>query len=387
MSWKYLLSPPEMSPVERELLLDAFDSGWIAPAGPDLDAFERELCELTGAAAAAGLSSGTAGLHLALLAVGVGAGDDVLMSDLTFGASAFAVKYVGATPVFVDSEPRSWQIDPEVLEAELARRAAAGTLPAAVIAVHLYGSVCDGARIAAACRAHGVPLVEDAAEAVGASRDGVMAGCFGDVAVLSFNGNKIVTTGGGGALLSNDPALVARARHLATQARVPVPWYEHEEVGFNYRLGNLNAAVGRGQLRTLPQRIAARAAVRQVYEYELGMAAGVDFQHVPDGCLPNHWLTTIQLRPEAFGADAPRVLQHLRDEGIEARHGFKPMHLQPVFAGSTLVTAHGSSVSSAMTASSVSARHFEHGISLPSSSFLTPDDVRLIARTVLAARR
>jgi len=380
VSWKYLLSPPEMSPVERELLLDAFDSGWIAPAGPDLDAFERELCVLTGAAAAVGLSSGTAGLHLALLAVGLGPGDEVLMSDLTFGASAFAVKYVGAVPVFVDSEPHSWQLDPAVLEAELARRAAAGTLPAAVVAVHLYGSVCDGARIAAACAAHEVPLVEDAAEAVGASRGGVMAGCFGDVAVLSFNGNKIVTTGGGGALLSNDPSLVARARHLATQARLPVPWYEHDEVGFNYRLGNLNAAVGRGQLRTLAQRMAARAVVRDIYEHELLTAAGVSFQQVPAGCLPNHWLTTIQLQPEVFGATAARVLQHVRDEGIEARPGFKPMHQQPVFAGSTLVTASGAS-------RSVSGQHFQCGISLPSSGVLTADDVQFIARTVLAARQ
>ena len=384
MSWKYLLSPPEMSSVERELLLDAFDSGWIAPAGPDLDAFEQELCALTGAAAAAGLSSGTAGLHLALLALGVGQGDEVLLSDLTFGASAFAVTYVGATPVFVDSEPGSWQLDAALLERELARRAATGTLPAAVVAVHLYGSVCDGTRIAAACAAHGVPLVEDAAEAVGASRDGVMAGCFGTVSVLSFNGNKIVTTGGGGALLSNDLALVARARHLATQARRAVPWYEHDEIGFNYRLGNLNAAVGRGQLRTLPQRIANRSAVRGAYEHELGSAPGMAFQEVPMGCVPNHWLTTIQLQPAEFGATAEQVLAHVRDHGIEARHGFKPMHQQPVFAGATLVTASGASGGSA---TSVSARHFECSISLPSSSFLTVEDVQFIARTVLAARR
>ncbi|MDP2292457.1 MAG: aminotransferase class I/II-fold pyridoxal phosphate-dependent enzyme, partial [Actinomycetota bacterium] len=345
MTWNVLLSPPEMSSVEREMLLAAFDSGWVAPAGPDLDAFERELCEFTGSAAAAGLSSGTAALHLALLVVGVGAGDEVLMSDLTFAASAFAATYVGATPVFIDSEPQTWQLDPALLEAELATRAAQGRLPAAVVAVDLYGSVCDGTRIAAACREHGVPLVEDAAEALGAARDGVMAGRFGAVSVLSFNGNKIVTTGGGGALIADDPQLIARARHLATQARTAVPWYEHDEVGFNYRLGNLNAAVGRGQLATLPQRLTRRAAVREAYERHLVDVPGVQFQGVPDGCSPNHWLTTVQLDAPAFGASAADVLQALREQGIEARPGFKPMHLQPVFAGTRLIAAQPDAVS------------------------------------------
>ncbi len=378
MTWNVLLSPPEMSSVEREMLLAAFDSGWVAPAGPDLDAFEHELCEFTGAAAAAGLSSGTAALHLALLVVGVGAGDDVLMSDLTFAASAFAATYVGATPVFIDSEPLTWQLDPALLEAELALRAADGRLPAAVVAVDLYGSVCDGTRIAAACRQHGVPLVEDAAEALGASRDGVMAGRFGAVSVLSFNGNKIVTTGGGGALIADDPQLIARARHLATQARTAVPWYEHDEVGFNYRLGNLNAAVGRGQLVTLPQRLTRRAAVRDAYERHLADVPGVQFQAVPDGCAPNHWLTTVQFDADVFGASADEVLHALREQGIEARPGFKPMHLQPVFAGAHLVAAQPEAVS---------ARHFASSVSLPSSGVLTSDQVQWIARTVLSARR
>ena len=377
MIWNVLLSPPEMSPVEREMLLAAFDSGWVAPAGPDLDAFERELCAFTGAAAAVGLSSGTAALHLALLAVGVRAGDEVLMSDLTFAACAFAARHAGAVPVFIDSEGGSWQLDPALLETELHQRAAAGTLPAAVVAVDLYGSVCDGARIAAACRHHGVPLVEDAAEALGASRDGIHAGRFGTLGVLSFNGNKIVTTGGGGALLSDDPALIERVRFLATQARVPVPWYEHHEVGFNYRMGNLNAAVGRGQLATLPERMARRAQVRAGYERLLAHVPGVRFQQVPQGCHPNHWLTTVEIDPAQFGVPATTVLHALRAQGIEARHGFKPMHLQPVFAGSTVV---------ADSVEPVAARHFARSISLPSGGALTSEQVQWIADTVLSAR-
>ena len=369
-----LLSPPEVGDDERDLLLAAFDSGWVAPAGPDISAFEEELAELTGAGAVAALSSGTAAMHLALMAVGVQRGDDVLVSDLTFGASAFAVDYLGARPVFVDCEPSTWHIDPDLLDAELSQRAIAGRLPAAVIAVDLYGSVADGARIAATCARFGVPLVEDAAEALGARRDGESAGRYGKVAVLSFNGNKMVTTGGGGALISDDVDLVAHARHLATQARQPEPWYEHREIGFNYRMGNLNAAVGRGQLRTLPERIAGRRRVHQSYQRHLGALPGVTFQGIPEQCLPNFWLTTAAFDPEAFGATPTQILARLRDAGIEARHGFKPMHLQPVFAGCEVI---GGAVSEHLFATSVS---------LPSGSRLTEADVQWICAVVTSAR-
>ena len=373
-SWKILLSPPEVGDDERELLLAAFDSGWVAPVGPDIAAFEAELAQLTGVGAVAALSSGTAAIHLALMAVGVQRGDDVLVSDLTFGASAFAVTYLGARPCFIDCEPFSWHLDPDLLEAELARRAAIGHLPAAVVAVDLYGSVADGARIAESCNRYSVPLVEDAAEALGARRDGVPAGSYGRVAVLSFNGNKIVTTGGGGALISDDAELVAHARHLATQARQPEPWYEHREIGFNYRMGNLNAAVGRGQLRTLAHRVAERRRVNATYHQHLGALSGVGFQGIPAGCEPNHWLTTVVLQPEAFGATPAQVLARLRAEGIEARHGFKPMHLQPVFADNPVV---GGTVSRTL---------FETTVSLPSSARLTNDDVRWICDVVASAR-
>jgi dTDP-4-amino-4,6-dideoxygalactose transaminase len=375
VQWNIFLSPPEMSPVEREMMLAAFDSGWIAPAGPDLAAFEDELCALSGAAASVGLSSGTAALHLALEAVGVGAGDEVLMSDLTFAASAFAASYLGANACFVDCDAETWQIDPDLLAEELARRAAAGTLPAAVVSVDIYGSVADGTRLVQLCAEYGVPLVEDAAEAVGARRDGIAAGRFGRVGIYSFNGNKIVTTGGGGALISDDVALVSRVRHLSTQARHPVPHYEHHEIGRNYRMGNVNAAIGRGQLRTLAERIAGRARAHHHYRRCLAELPGVRFQHVPDGCEPNHWLTTIELDPDEFGAGPAEVLAALRADGIEARHGFMPMHLQPVFAGVPHVGG------------AVSAQHFARSVSLPSSGRLTSDQVQQICDVIMAARQ
>ena len=373
--WKIWLSPPEMSEVERTMLIDAFDSGWIAPAGPDLDAFERELAEFTGVAAVAGLSSGTAGLHLALLAVGVRRGDEVLVSSLTFAASAFTVTYVGATPVFVDCDPDTWHLDPDLLADELKRRADNGRLPAAVVSVDLYGSVADQTRLAEVCAEYDVPLVEDAAEALGASRDGISAGRFGHVGVLSFNGNKIVTTGGGGALMSDDPAIVARAKHLSTQAREPAPHYEHAEIGFNYRMGNLNAAVGRGQLRTLPARIAERRRVREGYERRLGRLPGIRFQVIPDGCVPNHWLTTISIDADAFGAERDQVLDALRTERIEARPAFKPMHLQPAFTGAEVIGG------------AVSAHHFEHGLSLPSGAAISDDEGGWVCDVISSTRR
>lgn len=371
--WKVLLSPPEVGDDERELLLTAFDANWIAPAGPDLEAFEAELSELTGAPAVAALSSGTAGLQLALMAVGVEAGDDVLVSTLTFGASAFAPTYLGARPCFVDCESETWHIDPDLLDEELTRRARDGRRPAAVVTVDLYGSVSDGVRLAEICSRHEVPLVQDAAESVGATRDGVAAGRQGRVAVLSFNGNKMVTTGGGGAIMSDDASIVDHARYLSTQARQPVPWYEHRHIGQNFRMGNLNAAVGRGQLRTLADRIANRRRVRLGYERHLGALGGVTFQEVPDGCSPNHWLTTVAFDDD-FGAGPVEVLEALRTQGVEARHAFKPMHLQPVFEGNPVVGGE------------VAADLFGRSISLPSGSRMDDDTVAWICSIVADAR-
>ena len=368
-----LVSPPEVGHEERELLLAAFDSNWVAPAGPDIDAFERELAELTGAPAVAALSSGTAALHLAMMAVGVGPGDDVLVSTLTFGASAFATTYLGARPCFVDCEPLTWHLDPDLLDEELTRRDRNGKRPAAVVSVDLYGSVADGDRIAAVCAAHEVPLVQDAAEAVGAFRNGVHAGRQGQVGVLSFNGNKMVTTGGGGAIMSSDPLIVSRARYLSTQARQTAPWYEHEDVGFNYRMGNLNAAVGRGQLRTLSDRIAGRRRVRTGYERLLGAHGGVSFQQILDGVEPNHWFTTAMF-DESFGSSPADMLVALQAVGVEARYSFKPMHLQPVFADNPVVGG------------GVAERLFARSLSLPSSSWLTDDHLDRICAVIASTR-
>jgi dTDP-4-amino-4,6-dideoxygalactose transaminase len=297
------------------------------------------------------------------------------VSTLTFGASAFAVTYAGARPCFIDCEPVTWHLDPGLLREELQHRAADGRLPAAVVSVDLYGAVADNRAIADACAEFDVPLVEDAAEALGAFRDGMHAGRAGRIGVLSFNGNKIVTTGGGGAVMSDDPALVQRVRHRATQARQPVPWYEHDEIGFNYRMGNLNAAVGRGQLRTLPQRIAERRRVRNGYERHLAGLPGVSFQQPGEGCEPNHWLTTVRFHTEAFGATPSQLVTALRESGIEARHGFKPMHQQPVFAAAPVV---GGAVADDLFATTVS---------LPSGSRLTDEQVEWISGVVASLSR
>lgn len=325
------LSPPDAGPLERELLLDAFDSNWIAPLGPHVDAFEREFAAMVGVPHAVAVSSGTGALHLSLAALGIGAGDDVLTSTLTFAATANAITYVGATPVFIDADPGSWTMDVDLLEEELLARSREGTLPAAVLAVDLYGQCCDYDRMTSLCRQHGVLLIEDAAEALGASYGGRPAGSFGACAAFSFNGNKIVTTGGGGMLVSHQKTLVDRARHLATQAREPAPHYEHAEVGFNYRLSNLLAAIGRAQLTRLPEKVARRREIRRRYEEALGRCPGVTFLPEARYGRSNAWLTCLTVDPALFGTTSDEIRCHLESRNIETRPVWKPMHLQPVF--------------------------------------------------------
>lgn len=367
-----------MSGVERSLLIDAFDSGWIAPAGPDLTAFEDELAASATVGSnrphVVGVSSGTAAIHLALLAVGVGRGDRVLVSDVTFGAPAFAATYCGADLTFVDAEPGTWLIDPQLLADELAESASRRARPKAVIAVDVYGSVIDH-RVREVCAEHEVALIEDAAEAFGSTRDGQPAGTLGDIGVWSFNGNKILTTGGGGALVSADPHVAQRARHLATQAKRPGPVFDHDDIGYNYRLSNLAAAVGRGQLRTLPERIAARQTVHDRYRSRLGAVPGIYFQTIPDGVTWNAWLTTIEIDPDQFGARSADVLALLHAAGIEARPGFKPMHRQDVFAGFRRIGR----------PMSVADQHFARSVCLPSSGRLTALDVDMIADIIVGA--
>jgi dTDP-4-amino-4,6-dideoxygalactose transaminase len=356
---RIFLSPPDVGEVERKLLLEAFDSNWVAPAGPDLDAFECQVAELVGVRHAVALSSGTAALHLALVAAGVHRGDTVLVPSFTFAATANAVMYLGARPIFLDSTPDSWNIDPALVADELRTRAARGQLPRAVIAVDMYGQCADYEPLLAACDRYGVPLIEDAAEALGASYRGRPAGSFGLAGVLSFNGNKIITTGGGGMLLTDDGRVATRTRHLATQAREPVPHYEHRSVGYNYRLSNLLAAVGRGQVQRLGEIIAARRETARYYRAGLGDLPGLQFMPVAGYGAPNWWLTCLLVDADRFGASRDEILAHLARHNIEARPAWKPMHLQPVFQDCV------------MRGGAVSADLFHRGLCLPSGSALT----------------
>jgi dTDP-4-amino-4,6-dideoxygalactose transaminase len=344
------------------MLLQALDSNWIAPAGPDLDLFEREIAERVGVPHAVALSSGTAALHLALLLAGVRARDEVIVPSLTFVATAAAVTYLGAQPIFLDCSATSWNIDPELVEELLSERAARGRRPAAVVTVDLYGEPADYARLAQICERFGVPLIEDSAEALGATYRGRAAGSFGRAGVFSFNGNKIITTSGGGMLVTHSAEVANRARWLASQAREPVPHYEHVVVGYNYRLSNLLAAVGRAQLRGLDWRVARRKTIHDAYVASLGDEPGISFMpHEPAGT-PNYWLTCFLIDPDDAGTDRERLRLALEAEDIESRPTWKPLHLQPAFSGSSLVgTGHCERV-------------FDHGLCLPSGSAMSRQD-------------
>jgi len=369
------LSPPHMGLAERDLLLDAFDSNWIAPLGPHVDAFEREFCETIGVPYAAALSSGTAALHLALLMLGVGPGDDVIVSSFTFAATPNAVRYVGATPVFIDSDSSNWNMDPGLLREELESAAKRGKLPKAVVVVDLYGQCADFGPILEACERYGVPVVEDAAEALGASYRGKPAGSFGEIAVFSFNGNKIITTSGGGMLVSADRSLVERARHLATQARDQAPHYQHSEIGYNYRMSNLLAAVGRGQLRVLRDRVARKRNIFHFYRRVLGALPGVSFMPIAGYGEPNYWLTCILVDPGPFGATREDIRLALEKENIESRPVWKPMHWQPVFKDCRV---RGGSVSEMI---------FRDGLCLPSGTALIDVELERVAGNIRAACR
>jgi dTDP-4-amino-4,6-dideoxygalactose transaminase len=367
------LSPPDVGDLERKLLLEAFDSNWVAPVGPDLDAFEAQMAEVVGVRHAVALSSGTAALHLALMAAGVGRGDTVLVPSFTFAASANAVMYLGARPVFLDSTPESWNVDPALVAEELRRRAAKGRLPRAVIAVDMYGQCADYEPLTAACDRYGVALIEDAAEALGATYRDRPAGSFGLAGVLSFNGNKIITTGGGGMLVTDDDLVAARTRHLAAQAREPLPHYEHRSVGYNYRLSNLLAAVGRGQLQRLDSMVAARRETSRHYRAALGDLPGLSFLPIAGYGRPNWWLTCLLVDEQRFGASRDRLLDALAREDIEARPTWKPMHLQPVFADCV------------MRGGAVCTDLFRRGMCLPSGSALTRHDRDRVVDVIRAA--
>ena len=367
---RIFLSPPHLGGRELELLAEAVESNWIAPLGPQVDAFEEEFARAVRVGHAAALSSGTAALHLALEIVGVGPGDEVLCSDLTFVATANTVVYRGARPVFVDADESSWNMDPALLAEEMAARRRRGRLPKAVVAVDLYGQSADWERLEAICADHGVPLIEDAAEALGALYRGRPVGGFGSMAVFSFNGNKIITTSGGGMLVSNEAAVVERARFLASQARDPAPHYEHSTLGYNYRLSNLLAAVGRAQLELLADRVAARRRIFARYRDRLAALPGLELMPEAPYCESSRWLTCLTLDPRAFGCDRERVRLTLEEHDVEARPVWKPMHLQPLYRECPVVGG------------AVGERLFERGLCLPSGSALTDADVDRVAELV-----
>jgi pyridoxal phosphate-dependent aminotransferase EpsN len=366
------LSPPHMSAEERKLLLDAFDSNWIAPLGPHVDALEREFAAKLGVANAVALSSGTAALHLALLALGIERGDEVATATLTFAATANAIRYVGATPVFIDSQKSSWNLDPDLLAEELEAARRHGRPLKAVLAVDIFGQCADYEPIRKLCDFYEIPLIEDAAEALGAAYRGRPAGTLGQIGCFSFNGNKIITTSGGGMLITDRDDLAGRARHLATQARDPAPHYQHSQVGYNYRMSNLLAAVGRGQLRVLDQRVEQRRANFRFYRRALGDLPGVAFMPEHPAGRSTRWLTCITLDPAESAVSAEDVRLALEAENIEARPIWKPMHLQPAFGDCHVRGGH------------VAEELFHRGLCLPSGSSLCDDDRARIVEIVRA---
>jgi len=331
LSQPILLSAPHMGETEQKLVAEAFATNWIAPVGPHVDGFEQELAETVGAAGAVALSSGTAAIHLALRLLGVGRGDRVYCSSLTFVASANPILYEGAEPVFIDSEPDSWNLSPAALERALDRDSKAGRLPAAVIVVNIYGQSADMQPILDLCDAHGVPVVEDAAESLGARYRNHASGTLGRLGVYSFNGNKIITTSGGGALVGEDLDMLAEARRLSTQARDTASHYQHTVTGYNYRLSNVLAGIGRGQLKALPDRVARRRAIFERYQQALSSIEGVDWMPEPDWSHSNRWLSVITFDPARIGANPYAIMRQLRTRNIETRPVWKPMHLQPLF--------------------------------------------------------
>ena len=363
MKEKIWLSSPHMGDLERKFVAEAFDTNWISPVGPHLAAFEKELAQYAGIGHCAALSSGTAAIHLALIILGVKRDDEVICSSFTFSGSCNPIAYVGARPVFVDSEETTWNMDPDLLSACIQDRIEkTGRKPAAIILVHLYGMPADLEGIMRVARAHSIPVVEDAAEAMGSTYKGKALGTFGDLGVYSFNGNKIITTSGGGALVSENESWIAKAHHLATQARDPAPHYQHSEIGFNYRLSNVCAGIGRGQLAVLDERVHQRRRNFDAYFAGLKDLPGISFLPEPDSAYANRWLTTVLVDPGKSGTDRTAISAALAVDNIECRPLWKPMHLQPVFQGAPAYRR------------GVSERLFEQGLCLPSGSNLSDHD-------------
>lgn len=370
MNDRIYLSSPDVSPVEEQYVVSALRSGWVAPLGPDVDKFEQELAQRVGRGHAVALSSGTAALHLALLALGVGPGDLVLTSSMTFAATANAIAYTGAEPYFIDSSPSTGNVDPELLRQALQSLRESGENVAAIVSVDLLGKAVDYTTIQSLADEYCVPLVADAAESLGASHNDRPAGAWGKIAIFSFNGNKIMTTSGGGMLLTDDVEIADRVRYLATQARQPVVHYEHTEIGYNYRLSNLLAALGRAQLARLDSMIERRREHRFYYQSLFADVAGVEIFGGIDDEFDNCWLTSILVDPSIAGFDSNELRDALTASNIECRPLWKPMHLQPAFRASRGLI------------NGTSQRLFEQGLTLPSGSALRPSEIAAVGAVV-----
>lgn len=368
---KIWLSSPHMGSQEFEFVRNAFETNWIAPLGPHVDGFEKDLCQYLGSSHAAALSSGTASLHLAMILLGIGPGDVVICSSFTFSATANPIAYQGATPVFVDSESLTWNMDPDLAEEAIKQQIAKGKKPKALVVVHLYGMPAQMDKLLEICQRYEIPLIEDAAEALGSHWNGKRMGTMGTMGILSFNGNKIITTSGGGALLSENADYISKARFLATQARDAAPHYQHSHIGYNYRMSNVVAAIGRGQMMVLPDRVHQRRANHAFYEKELNQYPGIQFLAEPEGYFSNRWLTCILVDPEKTGGISRETIRLALDKlNIETRPLWKPMHLQPIFADAPAVV------------NGISEKLFDQGLCLPSGSNLTQEDLSRVARAL-----
>jgi dTDP-4-amino-4,6-dideoxygalactose transaminase len=372
MNSKIWLSSPHMGMREQEYVSEAFDTNWVAPLGPNVNGLEADLASfLKNDSKVAALSSGTAALHLALILLNVQTGDEVICQSMTFSASANPILYQHATPVFIDSEMDTWNIDPDILEAAIKDRIAKGKIPKAIIPVHLYGMPAKMETIMEIAAQYKIPVVEDAAEALGSSIDREKCGTFGEMAILSFNGNKIITTSGGGALVSKNEDYIRQATFLATQARDSAPHYQHSQVGYNYRMSNICAGIGRGQMEVLPKRIEQRRKNFSFYKAHLSKLPGISFVTEPEGYYSNRWLTTILIDPkESGGVTREDIRIALEKENIESRPLWKPMHLQPVFSNSPY---YGGKVSETL---------FENGLCLPSGSNLKDEELERVLKSI-----
>ncbi|MDR0764682.1 MAG: DegT/DnrJ/EryC1/StrS family aminotransferase [Synergistaceae bacterium] len=367
------LSPPHMGGEEINYIKEAFEANWVAPLGPHVDAFERECALRAGRAGALALSSGTAAVTLSAVLSGIKPGDVFFCSSLTFVASLAPFVQLGAVPVLIDSEPESWDMSPKALEDALKDAEKSGRMPRAVVMANLYGQSCDMDRILPLCERYGALVIEDAAESLGSCYRGRASGSFGKFSFYSFNGNKIITTSGGGMLLSDDAEAMERARFLSAQARDPAPWYQHSELGYNFRMSNILAGIGRAQLKLLPRRVEARRAVFRKYHEAFSETPGISFMPEPAWSRSNRWLTALTVDPEKTGIANLEIIKALEDANVESRPVWKPMHLQPVFGSAKYYGHEGRDVSGEL---------FAKGLCLPSGSNMTDGDISFVIETI-----